>query len=214
LVIFDVDGTLIKGTSCEKLFFHHLLDTKKLRVNNMINFGLRGIALSRFGKLYIVKANKGYLRGFEVDNIDKLGIEHFISHVKNRISQKGIDRINQHKRNGEKVALLSGMPEFLLKNFADYLEIELAIGCVLKINNGKYTGVTEGVFPLGRGKAEIIESILSKYNHAWSDITAYADHRSDRFMLEKVGKPIAVNPDDGLKQIAKTNNWPIEIFDN
>jgi putative phosphoserine phosphatase/1-acylglycerol-3-phosphate O-acyltransferase len=213
LVIFDVDGTLIKGTSCEKLFFHHLLDTKKLGFKNLINICLRGIALSRFGKSHIISANKGYLRGFEVDYINKLGKDHFLSYVKNRISRKGIDKINYHKNKSEKIALLSGMPEFLLKNFSDYLEIEQAFGSVLHINNGKYTGHTEGVFPLGKGKVKIVESFFAEYSIFWPDITAYADHHHDRFLLEKVGKPIAVNPNNRLKKIAEKNNWPIEIFD-
>jgi HAD superfamily hydrolase (TIGR01490 family) len=213
LVIFDVDGTLIKGTSCEKLFFHYLLDKKKLRIKHLISFGLRSIALIPSGKSHIIKANKGYLRGFEVDYIYKLGKEHFSNYVKNRISKKGIDKIREHKKNGERVALLSGMPEFLLKNFANYLEIDQFYGSVLKINNGKYTGGTDGIFPLGRGKTKIVERIISENNLAWSDLTAYADHYLDRFLLSKVGKPIAINPDDGLKQIAKTNNWTIEIFD-
>ena len=62
-------------------------------------------------------------------------------------------------------------------------------------------------------KAKIVERIISENNLLWSDITAYADHYLDRFLLRNVGKPIAVNPDDHLKQIAKSDNWPIEIFD-
>ena len=213
MVIFDVDGTLIKGTSCEKLFFRHLQNTNKLKIKHLINFGLNGIALARYGKSYIVKANKGYLRGFDVDYIKELGKEHFETHVKSRISQKGIDKMLQHKTKGEKVVLLSGMPEFLLNNFSDYLKIEQAFGSVLKINNHKLTGGTIGVFPLGRGKVKTIETLLSKNSLTWSEITAYADHYLDRFHLEKVGNPIAVNPDDRLRQLAQTNNWPIEIFD-
>ena len=213
LVVFDVDGTLLPGTSCERLFFKHLAKKKIIGLRNFINFALRGIALSPKGKAYIFSANKGYLGGFSVKYMDKIGIDFFKSHIANKISKGGTIKLNEHKNNGDRVVLLSGMPEFLLKNFAKFLEVSEYYGSVMEIDNDKFTGKTAGVFPIVRGKVDVVEKILKKYDLDWLQVTAYADHYHDRFLLQKAGTPIAANPDEKLKAIADHNNWQIEYFD-
>ena len=72
LIIFDIDGTLLPGTSCERMFFKHLVKKKILGLRNLINFVVRGIALAPKGKAYIFSANKGYLGGFLAEYMDKI----------------------------------------------------------------------------------------------------------------------------------------------
>ncbi len=213
MIVFDVDGTLLPGTSCERLFFKHLLHEKIIRLRNLISFGIRGLALMPKGHAYALKANKGYLRGFSPDYIAGIGREFFNDQVLKKISAIGISRIEEHHRNGNTVMLLSGMPEFLLRNFSEHLRVDEQIGSTLEVNADKFTGRTIGPFPLAEGKIEVLRPLLEKYHLDWSDLTAYADHRLDRYLLEKVGHPVAVNPRDDLRRIAENNGWPIESFD-
>ncbi|UCE65762.1 MAG: HAD-IB family hydrolase [Candidatus Zixiibacteriota bacterium] len=213
LVVFDIDGTLLPGTSCERMFFKHLVKQKIVGFRNFVNFAVRGIALAPKGKTYIIKANKGYLRGFSPEYMNNIGMEFFKSDIINRISKKGIIRLTEHKNKGDKVVLLSGMPEFLLRNFAEFLGVSEYYGSVMEVNNKKFTGKTIGVFPLAQGKVKIIETGLRQHDLKWGDVTIYADHYLDRFLLQKAGEPTAVNPDDRLKAVAESNNWPIEYFD-
>ena len=212
LVIFDIDGTLLPGTSCERLFFKYLVKKKFLGFGNFLKFAMRGLTLATKGMAYIISANKGYLSGFEMEFIEKIGAAFFNSEVEKRIPRKAIIAVTEHKMRGHKVILLSGMPEFLLKNFSELLKVPEFYGSVMEIKNGKYTGKTIGVFPIVKGKPEIVEMILKKHNVEWNQVTAYADHFHDRFLLQKVGEPVAVNPDEKLKALAETNNWRIEYF--
>ncbi len=213
LIIFDIDGTLLPGTSCERLFFQYLIDKRILTFINLFHFVMRGIFLFRKGRSFALKANKGYLRGHSYERMTKIGREFFNAEVKGRISKKGIERLEEHRGRGETIILLSGMPEFLLKNFADFLQIERYRGSVLQFSSDKISGKTIGIFPLSRGKAEIIESLIREINIGWGDITAYGDHYGDRFLLQRVGHAVAVNPDEFLRQFAKERNWPVEIWD-
>jgi len=213
LAVFDVDGTLLPGTSCERLFFHYLIDNKLLRFRDLFHFGLRGLALLPRGRSYALKANKGYLRGHSYSRMIAIGKEFFAGRVAGRLSGKGIIRLDEHKEKGHRVVLLSGMPEFLLKNFAEHLKIENYRGCGLEIRSDKITGRTAGIFPLSKGKVEIVRSLLKEYNVEWGDVVAYGDHYGDRFLLENVGYPVAVNPDVNLRIVARERNWPVEIFD-
>ncbi len=165
------------------------------------------------GLAYALKANKGYLRGFSPDYIAAIGREFFRDQVSKRISAKGISRIEEHRRNGDSVMLLSGMPEFLLQNFSEYLAVDEYVGSTLEVNKEMFTGRTIGPFPLAEGKIEVLRPLLEKYRLNWSDLTAYADHNLDRYLLEKVGHPVAVNPRNDLRRIAEINGWPVESFD-
>lgn len=213
MIVFDIDGTLLPGTSCERLFFRHLLRKRIIGLRNLFSFGKRAIALVPRGYAYALKANKGYLRGFSPDYMAGIGREFFKDQVSKRISAKGISRIEEHRRNGDNIILLSGMSDFLLRNFSEYLNVDEQIGSTLEIDAGKFTGRTIGHFPLAKGKIEVLMPLLEKYRLDWSDLTAYADHGLDRYLLEKVGHPVAVNPGADLKKIAKSNGWPVESFD-
>jgi HAD superfamily phosphoserine phosphatase-like hydrolase len=142
-----------------------------------------------------------------------IGRGYFDDQVSKRISAKGLSQLEEHRRNGDTVMLLSGMPEFLLRNFSEYLGVDEYIGSTLEVKADKFTGRTTGLFPLAEGKIEVLRPLLKKYRFDWPDLTAYADHGLDRYLLEKVGHPVVVNPRDDLRRIAEYNGWPIESFD-
>jgi len=214
LIVFDIDGTLLPGTSTERLFSRYLRRNRIADFGHLFNFIIKGLTLAPKGKAFMIKANKGYLRGFAPESIDEIGTEFFNSHIEHRISKKGFTRLTEHKMRGHRVVLLSGMPEFLLGNYSRLFKVEEYYGSVLEIDKGIFTGETIGAFPLARGKVEIVNSILNKHDLDWENVTAYADHYTDRFLLRKAAIPVAVNPDDRLKSMALENNWRIDYFDN
>jgi HAD superfamily phosphoserine phosphatase-like hydrolase len=230
LIVFDIDGTILPGTSCERLFVRHLVQQKILKVTQLINFCTRALTLLPQGIPYTTKANKGYLRNFRVDDIAKIGQSFFESDVIARISPKGIERIKKHVQDGEKVILFSGMPDFLLRNFSNYLDIPDYYGSIMEIKSGRFTGKTLGPFPLAKGKIEALEMIIAGTYSAdaiilsktaksqdiapvdWAQITFYGDHWLDRFLMQKVGHPVTVNPKDKLRALAEEKGWAIEEF--
>ncbi len=213
LIVFDIDGTLLPGTSTERLFVRYLEHKRILGLGNLLNFIARGLTLLPRGTVYFIKANKGYLKDFEVERMNRIGREFFDSEIVPRISNKGIARLNKHKAAGETVVLLSGMPLFLLKFYAEYLQADEYYGAVLENTDGVYTGRTIGPHPLSEGKVEIVQGIIDAKGLRWPDITAYADHGGDSFLLARAGRAIAVNPRPDLRRIAESKGWEIEAFD-
>ncbi|HBZ00593.1 MAG TPA: hypothetical protein DEO84_04635, partial [candidate division Zixibacteria bacterium] len=118
MIIFDIDGTVLPGTSCERMFVPYLMHRGILSPMSFINFCFRGLMLLPKGLTYPIKANKGYLRGFSTEHISAFAKEFFELEVVPHISKAAIERINDHKRRGERVVVFSGMPDFLLANFA------------------------------------------------------------------------------------------------
>ena len=137
LIIFDIDGTLLPGTSCERLFVHYLVDNRILGLRNLFSFIKQGIVQIPRGRDHVLSANKGYLRGFETDYMTRIAKEFFTKRVAEKISKKGIMRIGDHSGQGERILLLSGMPEFLLRNFSEHLGVDDFAGSVLETNDGR-----------------------------------------------------------------------------
>lgn len=230
MIVFDVDGTILPGTSCERLFVRYLLKKRILGPTHFLNFCLRGISLVTKGLPYVTKANKGYLRGFSCDYMIAEGRLFFDEVVIPRVSQRGIERIRAHQAKGERIILFSGMPDFLLKNLSNFVGVGEYYGSVMEIREGKFTGRTLGPFPLSRGKITALEMIIrgaypggnpsrKDINVSstaapvdWQDITFYGDHWLDRFLLGKVGRPVVVNPRKKLRRLAELRGWPVEEF--
>jgi HAD superfamily phosphoserine phosphatase-like hydrolase len=160
VIVFDVDGTILPGTSCERLFVRHLISRGLLGPRSLINFIARAIALAPKGRYFTIKANKGYLRGFSADYMAQIGREFFESVAAPRIAKAAVARVEQHRVAGERVILFSGMPDFLLANFAGHLGAKEFYGSAMETCDGRFTGRTLGPFPLARGKVQALELIL------------------------------------------------------
>ena len=75
-------------------------------------------------------------------------------------------------------------------------------------------GCLDGGFELplcvGAGKATRAERWAADNGVDLAKSWFYTDARSDLPMLERVGHPVAVNPDPRLRRIAKKRGWPVE----
>jgi phosphoserine phosphatase len=61
----------------------------------------------------------------------------------------------------------------------------------------------------GEAKARAVRRVATEENLDLQRCFAYGDSVSDRWMLEKVGKPAAVNPSNDLARIVRRNDWPV-----
>jgi HAD superfamily hydrolase (TIGR01490 family) len=220
LIVFDVDGTVLPGTSCERLFVRYLVKNRVFGFISFVNFVFRAIALIPRGRYFMIKANKGYLRGHSADSMTEIGRRFFDEVAAARISKTAVERINQHLKASARVILFSGMPDFLLANFARHLGVAELYGSVMEIRDGKFTGRTLGPFPLGKGKVDALEMIIHNSGMAchapteidWPSITFYADHWTDRFLLSQVGHPVVVNGSERILALANQKRWGIEVW--
>ena len=72
---------------------------------------------------------------------------------------------------------------------------------------------TEIVFyAYGEGKADAIRTLAEERGYDLDLCFAYSDSVTDLPMLQLVGNPIAVNPDDELRAVAEGQGWRIHDF--
>ena len=209
VAIFDVDRTILAKTSTERLFFRYLFTRGELDVSGLLFFFRQFLLHLRRPEWLVIKSNKGYLKNLSVKEIEA-GVPVFFDRViRRRLVPEVAARIEKHLQNGEEVFLLSGMPEFLLAHYAKELGASHYWGTKVTKRDGVFTGRFEGQFPFGPAKAEIVKKIAAEQSWDLSRSYGYADHYTDIHFLELLGHPVAANPDEKLRQIAKDRGWEI-----
>ena len=81
-----------------------------------------------------------------------------------------------------------------------------------QVDNGVYTGLLDGPFCYGEGKAEAISALAAERGIDLAESWSYSDSMSDLPMMELVGHAVAVNPDSELASLARRRGWPVVIF--
>lgn len=219
LAIFDFDGTLFTKDTLPFL----LSEWKKQKYSKIklikiflpliplyiiYKLGLNSKLTREEMKLTAFKKCHHLFDGLSEDEI--LGyFENCSKSIVNLFNEQVVTEINQAKEKGYHTVLLSGSYTSLLNLVADYLKIDSVIGTEIPYKNGfidscKDLDITSGTLKINRllnhFKNESIE---------WEQSSAFADSFSDIHILKLVGNPVAVNPDNKLKEIAVNTNWRI-----
>jgi alcohol-forming fatty acyl-CoA reductase len=208
--VFDVDGTLLPGTSMERMFWRYLLRRRRLPARNVIYFMLRGLAGAlKSGRDGLLKSNKSYVQGLTVSDVRILAEDCYRRWIAPRLAQKGKETTEDLRRRGYKIMIISGAPDFLAELLrTDYVP-DLLISAGLEIQSGRYTGKLSTLHPYGERKKTILEGLAEREDLDFGRSIAYADHPSDIPHLELFGQPVAVNPKPRLRRHAQRHGWRI-----
>ena len=64
----------------------------------------------------------------------------------------------------------------------------------------------------GQGKVDAAEKLAAEYDADLDQSFFYSDSTDDQLLLERVGRPRALNPSDKLERLARRNRWPVAHF--
>ena len=130
---------------------------------------------------------------------------------------EAIERVVWHVERGHSLVIVSGTLEPLAERAADAVRAELGargLACAIRVcatrleeENERWTGRIVGDAMFGEAKAREVRRIAADENLDLQRCFAYGDSASDKWMLECVGKPAAVNPSNDLARIARQNEW-------
>ncbi len=131
--------------------------------------------------------------------------------VTSTLREDVLDRLRWHQNQGHTVVLVSGAFQEILELVGHDLGVQYAVGTALRVRRGHYTGGIDGPFCFGEDKARLLLSFLNKLGQEidLGSSYAYADRIYDLPMLEMVGNPVAVYPDERLKAHAEGRGWGV-----
>ena len=138
-----------------------------------------------------------------------LGEDLFEDVLKEAIFPKAQDLIDEARRAGCRIVLITGALDFTVTALARFLGADDVIANKMQFVGGKATGKVIPPIIEGANKANAIRSYCVREGLALDQCHGYSDSASDYAMLSVVGRPTAVNPDMRLRSIARAYNWPI-----
>lgn len=136
--------------------------------------------------------------------------------VRPNISQAACDLVNKHLKDGHLCCLVSATNTFVIQPVGRAFGFEHIIGTIPEYLNGRYTGKFVGTASYQEGKITRVTEWLKGLNadlQSFDKTYFYSDSINDLPLLEQVTHPIATNPSEALREIAKNNNWEtIDLF--
>jgi HAD superfamily hydrolase (TIGR01490 family) len=213
---FDLDRTLIRRSSALALAGafreHGVIGRGQLAKAAawQLLFAARGAGAETVRKA----AEDGLmiLRGFAVDDLRSLVAGAMEAVLKPLVYREALELVDRHRERGERVYIVSATLQEIVEEIARELGLDGAIGSVCEIEDGIYTGRSLRAAH-GEGKAAAIRELAEREGLDLAASTAYSDSHTDLPFLEAVGKPVAVNPDRALREIALDRGWPILRFE-
>jgi HAD superfamily hydrolase (TIGR01490 family) len=212
---FDLDKTVIARSSvlAFSLPLHRegLLDTPtalKAAFGQLL-YVLQGADRKKVERLRDVMGRIS--RGWEKEKVVAVLRQELPDIVDPLIYEEALELMEEHRRAGRALYIVSASPEELVRLLADYIGVPHVIATRPEVVDGKYTGEIS-FYCFGEAKADAIREEAVRVGIDLSRSYAYSDSITDLPMLEAVGNPVAVNPDRQLARVAEERGWPVLTF--
>ncbi|MCP3687866.1 MAG: HAD family hydrolase [Gammaproteobacteria bacterium] len=211
LAIFDLDHTLLNGDSDylwgEYMVENKIVDRTEYRQINQ-SFAedyhrgeLDNDKYLQFALHPLSQHSMGDLLAWRADYVEKW--------IKPIIANGTPDLLEKHRQQKDTLIIISATNFFITRPIADLLDIPNLLSTRPELIDDRYTGNYIGIPTFREGKVLAINQWLTTQQHSLADSYFYSDSMNDLALLEQVGYPVAVNPDNELQNIAKARNWRI-----
>jgi HAD superfamily hydrolase (TIGR01490 family) len=211
LAIFDLDNTLLDGDS--DFTWGEFLVKKKL-VDEITYKETNDKFYEQYkqGTLDIHEFCRFSFTPLMEHSMDELRILHneFMEDViRPMIGEKAKSLVKYHQQQGHVLLVITATNSFITRPIVEAFGIKNLLATEPKISNGRYVNEIEGTPCFHEGKVVRLLEWLEQERLNLDGSFFYSDSHNDLPLMEKVEKPIAVDPDEKLKLIAKQRGWKI-----
>lgn len=211
IAFFDLDKTLLSLNS-GKLWLR-----RELREGQITHFqaARAGLWLLRyhFGFASIEAALLqaiGTLKGSDAKTMRERTRRFYELDVRACFRSEAITTLEAHREQGDELVLLTSSTGYL----SECVQEDLALDGILCTQfetdaEGRHTGEPRGEMCFGAGKLTHAERYAKAREVRLEDCSFYTDSIADLPVLQKVGRPVVVNPDRRLRAEALRQGWPV-----
>ncbi len=211
LAIFDLDKTLLSGDSDhawgEFLVERGLVDGGSYQREND-----RYYEAYKVGELDIADYLRFALRPLAEHDLSELqGWRQQFMHRKilPMITPAARALVARHRDQGDTLVIITSTNDFIAAPIAAEFCVPHLIASQAELRAGRYTGRVVGTPCYRRGKVERLRTWMQEHGESLVDSWCYSDSHNDLPLLELVEHPVAVNPDEILRERAESLGWPI-----
>lgn len=212
--LFDLDKTLL-DTSSAQLYARYLYRHGQMGRRELAQVVWWGI-LSRLGRLDmrdLIPRLLADAAGDDEQEMRQLCDRWFDEDVLPHVTERGRQRVAEHQAQGHVLAIVSASTQYVVGPSAAYLGFPGQYVCThLESKNGSLTGQVVPPVCFGAGKVVWAERFAAEHGVDLGASYFYSDSITDLPLMERVGHPVAVNPDPRLRRLAGRRGWPIEMF--
>jgi len=214
LALFDLDNTLLSGDSdfewaqfliglgvidrelyeAKNQAFYDHYKAGTLDIHEFLDFQLK--PLSRHSRRVLDGWHEQFMR-------DK------VQPMMGRAAQELVDA---HRAAGDVCVIITATNSFVTAPIARAFGVEHLIATEPEQKDGEFTGGVAGVPSFREGKITRLEQWMKERGWDWDsfdDSTFYSDSLNDLPLLGRVRHPVAVDPDDTLRDHAERQGWRI-----
>lgn len=117
--------------------------------------------------------------------------------------------VEKHRAQGDTLLIITATNRFVTEPIAGLFGIENLLATDPEMVDGRYTGNVSGVPCYREGKVQRLAMWLKEHGLDHGESWFYSDSHNDIPLLETVTHPVAVDPDDSLRQHAASKGWPV-----
>lgn len=210
IAVFDLDHTLLCANS-SYCFGAFLFKRKKISIFqafvlivtyalHKINWvSIETVHQQAFKWIFFKKSNaeiKAFVEVFLDENLEKM------------IRPSVLHRLQEHKSQKFKTYLYSSSPSFIVESVAQRLGFDHTLSSQYLVDKeGKFAKIL--LLVNGDEKEKQLKCLVAERNEAKVFTTAYSDSFLDAALLLLVDKPVCVNPDKQLRELAERSRWEI-----
>ena len=212
LIIFDLDNTILNGDS-DYSWINFLIDIEYVDKDEY----------ERKNQYFYDKYYEGTLdydewaefalstiKGKQPNDLKDLINKFMSSVIEPMINVYALRLLHNHHHNNDVMLLASATNSVIVNPIAIRLGFENIVATDVEIVDGVYSGKMKGIAALGEGKLQKVrEWMLDNNFNNFNNVTFYSDSINDFPLLAQVSKPIAVNPDNKLREECKKRAWKI-----
>jgi len=148
--------------------------------------------------------------GRTIEEMKTLTQEHFEERIRSFIYPQAQAVINDFRSHGVPTVLITGTNRYIAEPIVEAMRITTLLSTEPEIVEGKFTGRYIKPFLYKQGKLRKAHDYCAILGTTMDRATFFADSINDLEMLESVGYPVAVNPHENLRTVAKARKWRIE----
>ena len=125
------------------------------------------------------------------------------------ITKHASSLVRRHREQGHTLMIITATNRFITRPIADRFGIDLLIATEVEEIDGRFTGRTFGTPSFGEGKVHRLIEWLDNSTESLDNSWFYSDSHNDLPLMRLVDNPVALKPDEKLRQTAQLNQWKI-----
>ena len=212
LALFDLDETLISG-DCSSLWSAYMVAqgwvADKQAFLQQDAALMQQYAVGKMDMQEYMRCTLMPLTGRSEHDVAAMVGRYVEEIIAPRIYAQARECLATHRAQGDRTVIISASGEHLVQPIARFLGVNETLAIGVEIQNGRFTGATQGTMTYREGKVSRLLDLINQDETLLQQASFYSDSHNDLPLLTKVGQPYAVNPDAILLQHARQAGWPV-----